>query len=124
MSLERFWLEKGKCYVCGEPSLIGFHPLCLLKASIKGCYPRSTIRPTACVTCPFRKGTVWQFRSQIILNLLRIKKGTLQNCHYPPHPICAGAVMCSLGGNFEIMSPEEMRKVNPVNLVEVALFDL
>lgn len=112
-----------KCFVCDQTALMGYHPLCVLNSALATAISTKLCKEV-CVTCPFRKGTVWMDRGRLLLNRLRVKYSTVQDCHetyynwlndpqWNPINLCRGNLICLDGGDDEVYSPGEFERVKP-----------
>lgn len=107
------------CPICTRESLMGFHPLCILKSARINPIEKIDRSVPTCPRCPFRKDKPgWMDKGRILMNLLRLKFGTTQCCHHDPHgtegSLCGGFQRCRIGGDENTLSPEELKNLEPV----------
>lgn len=110
------------CIFCRTPALMGFHPRCVLKAarvSFAKLHPEARIQPV-CKHCPFRKkSSQWLDQARWVLNKLRLKFGSVQNCHKHPERLCGGNWMTLRGGSPATYSIEEFKLLTPCQRQQV-----
>lgn len=112
------YFPKDVCRFCHEPSLMGWHPRCLLEYQIRQPQFRRTI---LCSHCPFRRDIpVWLDDLYKLINRMRIARGFVQSCHLQTSCGCGGNKICNEGGNALIYSPAEFSQLKTPKTLEEA----